>query len=209
MGQPFQPGPPPDNPWLPSGQGWAASPSPPVGQPIPGYRSGGGRGAADAIAAAASALAAILYLVRRIWLFTQYDKFFWYDVVLVINVLFTLVAAILLLTASKPATARIAGGIAAGMVFAPNASYVFGAFDRSYRAGHSAWEDGGWLSIPATLIALIAIGALLMASSSVGPQQVAGAGFQPPGPQPPNPWPHPPMGQPPAGYPGQYQPPPQ
>ncbi|MBF6301504.1 hypothetical protein IU459_28785 [Nocardia amamiensis] len=207
MGQPFQPGPMPHNPWLPTDHGWGASLSPPVGQPVPGYWPGGGRGAADAIAAAASALAAILYLVRRIWLYTQYGKFFWYDVVLVITVVFALVAAILLLTASKPATARIAGGIAAGMVFAPNASYVFGAFDRSFRAGHGAWQDGGWLSIPATLIALIAIGALLAAASSVGPQQVAGAGFRPPGPQPPNQWPYPPTGQPPTGYPSQYQPP--
>ncbi|WP_330230483.1 hypothetical protein OHA40_31700 [Nocardia sp. NBC_00508] len=150
------------------------------------------------------ALAAILYLVRRIWSYVQFGKFFSSDVILIINVLFALFAAILLLTASKPATARIVGGIAAGMTFAPNASYVSSAFDRSFRAGRSAWEDGGWLSIPVTLIALVAIGALLAAASSVGSQRVAGAGFQPS-----NPWPHPPMGQPSAHYPSQHQPPPQ
>jgi hypothetical protein len=202
MGQPFQPAPPP-------GPGWGPPGGPRVGQSVPGYLpSGGGRGAADAIAAVASALAAILYVARRVWLYTQYDKFLWSDVILIIAALFALVAAILLLTASKPATARIAGGIAVGMVFAPNVSYVFGAFDRGLR-GHSAWAHGGWLSIPATLIALIAMGALFAAASSAGPQRVAGAWPQALGTQPANSWPQSPMGLAPVGYyPGQHQTPP-
>lgn len=203
MGQPFQPGPPPYNP-SPS-PGWAAPTGPRVWQPTPGYPPGGGRGAADAIAAAALTLAAILYLVRRIWLYLEFDKFFWNDVIVLISVLFALVATILLFTASKPATARIAAGIAVGMMFVPNVSYVFSAFDRGVRRGYGVWADGGWLSIPATLLALIAIGALLAAASSAGPR-VAGAGPRPPGTQPPNSWPQPSMGQPPVGYPGQHQP---
>ncbi|MFX0579318.1 hypothetical protein [Nocardia nepalensis] len=106
---------------------------------MPGYRSGGGRGAADAIAAAALALAAILYLVRRIWVYLQFDKFYWTDVILIITILLALTATILLLTTSKPATARVAGGITAGMMLAPNISYVFSAFDR-IRGLHSAWQ---------------------------------------------------------------------
>ncbi|MGY1944575.1 hypothetical protein [Nocardia asiatica] len=208
MGQPFQLGPPPHDPALPPGSTWGAPTGPQFGQSLPGYPSGRGRGAADAIAAAGSALAAMLYLARRIWSFIQFDKFFWSDVVLLFSVLFTLVAAVLLITARKHATARIAGGIAAGMMLVPNAAYVFGAFDRSFRAGHSAWEGGGWLSIPATLLTLAAIGALFAASSTAGPQHVAGPGFQPPNPPPASPWPYPPMGQPPAAYPGHYQPPP-
>ncbi|WP_433677950.1 hypothetical protein [Nocardia sp. CA-119907] len=173
---------------------------------MPGYPPSGGRGAADAIAAAALALAAILYLARRIWLYLQFDKFFWSDVIVIISVLFALVATILLFTARKPATARIAAGIAVGMMFVPNVSYVFSAFDRGVRRGYGVWADGGWLSIPATLLALIAIGALFAAASSAGPQHVPGTGPQPPGAQPPNSWPQPPMAQPPVGYPGQHQP---
>lgn len=205
MGQPFQPGPPPYNP-SPT-PGWAAPTGPRTWQPAPGYPSGSGRGAADAIAAAALALAAILFLMRRIWLYVQLDKFFWSDVIVIISILFALVATILLLTTRKPATARVAGGIGVGLILAPNISYIFSAFDR-VRGVHSAWADGGWLSIPATLIALIAIGTLFAAASSGRPQHASGAGPQPLNswPQPSNSWPQPPMGQPPVGYPGQPQP---
>ncbi|MBB5916410.1 hypothetical protein BJY24_005322 [Nocardia transvalensis] len=201
MGQPFQPGPPPHNPAGFPGPGWGSPP----GYPPPS----GGRRAADAIAAAGLALAAILFVARRIWLFARYDKFFWSDAVVVLTVLFALFAAVLLLTAGRPAVARVAGGIGAGAVLAPNLGLIFSAGDRNL--GSAALAHGGWLAIPTTLVALVVIGALFSAAMSTGgPRPPANSWPQPQMAPPPNAWQQQPMpgAQPPAGYPGQHQPPP-
>ncbi|RDI55447.1 hypothetical protein [Nocardia mexicana] len=205
MGQPFQPG-PPNQP--PPGQGWG--PGAPVGQPVPGYpvppRTGGG--AAGPLAAAMLGLSAILYLARRIWFYAEYSKLFWGDLDIVLTVLLAVVGAILLLTGGKP-IGRLIAALSAGMLLLGNLGYVLNAIDQSSRSSSlSPWDDGGWLSIPALLVVLLAIVALIMMASSDTGQPSAGRPQQPVAP--PNPWPQPPMGQgqPPAGYPGQ-QPPPQ
>ncbi|WP_156959767.1 hypothetical protein [Nocardia sp. BMG51109] len=210
MAQPFPPGPPPNNPAQPPGQGWGPPAGVP-GQPMPGYPPpGGGRGAAGPVAAAGLILAALLYVVRRIWSYIDYDRFFWSDLGVIVTVLVALAGGVLLFASGKSA-ARLAAGIAAGMVLAPHISYLFGSFDRSSLRGYNPWSDGGWLTIPVTLLALGVIAALLAAEVSGGTPQSPNSWPRQPAVPPQNVWPQPPMGgvqQSPPGYPGQ-QPPPQ
>ncbi|MBF6170791.1 hypothetical protein [Nocardia blacklockiae] len=213
MGQPFPPGPPPNNPAGPPGQGWGAAGGGPGWQPTPGWgpqRPSGTRSSTDMLAAVAVLVAAFLFLVRTIWWMIGLGHFFWSDVISFLSVIVAGAGGIVLLSGARPPTGRVIAAVGAGMIAAPSFGYLFNIIDVSDI--DALLNHGAWLLIPAALAALAAIGALVFASAS-GP-----ASAQPPGaggwpqqpPPPPNVWPQPPMGgQPPAGFPGQQQPPPQ
>lgn len=203
MGQPFPPGPPPNNP---PGPGWGAPAGNPGWQPGPPRRPGG-RSGADVLAVVFLLLTSLVYAVRIIWLSAHYGEFLWGNASFILAVIAAIAAAVLILAGGKVLPGRVLGAVAAGMVFAPSFGYILTALDRSTRRFGGLWANGGWLTIPATLTALVAIIALILAMTSGDAQQRPAAGGWPQ--QPPNAWPQPPMGgQPPAGYPAQHQPPP-